>query len=51
LLEQQQQLKKVKHEYEKLTEQHHEQKQKFEIRLGELNSNLLQVLKIEYSYP
>jgi hypothetical protein len=49
LIEQQQQsekqLNKIKHEHDKLIKEHHEQKQKFEIQLDELNQNLLQVLK------
>ncbi|CAF3910058.1 unnamed protein product, partial [Adineta steineri] len=37
------QLNKIKHAHDKLIDEHHEQKQKFEIQLGELNNNLLQV--------
>jgi hypothetical protein len=36
-------LNKIKHDYEKLTKEHHEQKQRFEIQLGDVNHNLLQV--------
>lgn len=38
-------MNKIKHEHDKLIKEHHEQKQKFEIQLGELNKRLLQVLK------
>ncbi|CAF4389755.1 unnamed protein product, partial [Rotaria sp. Silwood2] len=45
-LEQKQQIEKqlntIKPEYNKLMKEYHEQKQKFEIQLGELNHNLLQ---------
>ncbi|CAF0973189.1 unnamed protein product [Rotaria sp. Silwood1] len=47
LFEQQQQTEKqlniIKDEYDKLMKKYHEEKQKFEIQLGELNHNLLQV--------
>lgn len=43
LIEQQQQLTKIKNEYDQITKENHEQKQKFEIQLGDVNHNLLQV--------
>jgi len=36
-------LTQIKNERDQLIKEYHEQKQKFEIQLGELNTNLLQV--------
>ena len=41
--EQEEQTKKIRDDYEKLLAENREQKQKYEIQLGEANKNLLQV--------
>ena len=41
-------LNKIKTEYDQLIKEYDEQKQNLEIQLGEVNQNLLQVIKMVY---
>jgi hypothetical protein len=45
IIEQQEQTKKIRDDYEKLLVEYREQKQKFEIQLEDMNKNLLQISK------